>query len=256
MLSLADIPKRKLFRLKLRVIAIAVGVIAALVMSILVQEEYYYWAFVPVAFIILASLAEFVIADILTEKIYPARTEDLLEKLESRFREYHDRTRETISKTIGAMRACDKSRISGVFHLVVDLYPSISIGDKPERALVQVTNYSGDLGGKRWRFTLATKGLIGRCLRTGRAECVNFSTVEEYRERMVSEFGFLPDEVALHTQEARSYWAEPVFVRDQMVGVIFFFSTEIQVFPLAIEETLMKSSAREIAAFLEGSSII
>ncbi|MGH9428923.1 MAG: GAF domain-containing protein, partial [Terriglobia bacterium] len=149
---------------------------------------------------------------------------------------------------------CDNSQVSGALHLIVELYTSPD--DASEHALVQVTEYSGRLGGKRWRFTLSTKGVIGRCLRTQKPEWVNFGSLAEYEERMVTEFGFTPKEVQEHTQQARSYWAEPVVARGQMVGVMYLFSTELQVFPCAAEKSSLEGAAREIAAFLEGARLV
>lgn len=73
---------------------------------------------------------------------------------------------------------------------------------------------------------------------------------------MVKEFGFSPDEVAKHTREARSYWAEPVYSQNRLVGVIYLFSTDVQVFPLAVDRTALQSSANEIAAYLKGAGIV
>jgi hypothetical protein len=254
MLIFSDLPKRKRFRLKLRVLFLVVGIIAAFITSILFEEKHYYWAILPGSFILLASLAEFVLADILTESLYPANTQTLLQKLESNLQGAHDKIRDSIARAIGSLRACDVTKVSGTFHLKVELYSSA--GDESESALVQVTDYSGRLGGKRWRFTIATKGLIGRCLRTERPEGVNFGSQMEYEERMVKEFGFSPTEVAQHTQQARSYWAQPVHSRGRLVGIIFLFSTDVQVFPLAADRIRLEGTANEIAAYLEGAGIV
>jgi hypothetical protein len=253
-MRISDPPRRKRFRLWLRVVLLAVGILAAFASSILVQEREYQLAAIPICLVLLASLAEFVLADILTESLYPARTAAILEKLEANLLTYHDRIRKSIDGAIQSLRACDTTRVSGTLHLKVELYSSS--GDESELALVQVTEYSGRLGGKRWRFTSASKGLIGRCLRTGEPEWVNFATEAEYEDRMVREFGYPPAEIAKHTKEARSYWAQPVYSNRQMIGVIFLFSTEAQVFPLAVNPEALQSKADEIAAYLEGAGII
>ncbi len=250
----SDMPTRKKFRLRLRAVFLVTGVSAAFISSVLLQEKEYSWAILPASFVLLASFAEFVLADILTESRYPARTVRILDKLEANVRRFHGRIRDSIGKAIQSLRACDKTKVSGTLHLKVELYPPS--GDESEPALVQVTDYSGSLGGRPWRFTGASKGLIGRCLRTERAEWVNFATEAEYEERMTREFGFLPAEVAKHTRDARSYWAQPVFSKGRLVGVIFLFSTEVQVFPLAVDPAVLESTANEIAAYLEGADMI
>jgi hypothetical protein len=253
MLQLAEMSRRKKFRLKLRVGSILVGVVAAYVASLLLERGEFAWSVAPASLVLLASLLEFVAADILTESKYPARTQALLDKLEENLQQYDERIRQSIADAIASLKACDNKRVSGTFHLVVERY---SADDEPEDALLQVTVYSGPLGGKRWRFTSAGKGVIGRCLRSARPECVNFASLEEYQERMVSEFGFSSKEVAQHTKEARSYWAQPVMVAGRLVGVIYLFSTEPQVFPRAANSTVLQSLAREIGLFLVGARVV
>jgi hypothetical protein len=249
-----ELSARKKFRLKLRAAFILVGVIAAYVTSLLMEQHLFCWSIVPAIFVLLATMGEFVAGDILTESRYPARTMALLAKLEGNLQEYHDRIRESIDRAIGSLKACDSARVSGAFHLVVELYSTD--GDESEQALLQVTTYSGPLGGKRWRFTSAGKGVIGRCLRSARSEYVNFASLAEYEERMVSEFGFSRKEIVNHTKEARSYWAEPVHVEERLVGVIYLFSTEPQIFPRAADAAALQGTAREIGAFLIGARVV
>jgi hypothetical protein len=254
LLQLKELSDRKRFRLGLRAAFISVGVVAAYLTSLLLERGSYHWSVVPAVLVLLASIAEFVIADILTESIYPARTQALLDRLEANLQEYQERIRQSVDRSIGSLKACDTARVSGTFHLVVELYSVDSPGS--EEALVQVTAYSGPLGGRRWRFTPASKGVIGRCLRSARPECVNFASLDEYRERMVSEFGFSRMELAKHTKEARSYWAEPVELGGRLVGVIYLFSTEPQVFPRAADPTILQGIAREIGLYLVGAGVV
>jgi GAF domain-containing protein len=249
-----NLSARKRFRLRLRALFIIVGVVAGYVTSLLLELHYDLWSAVSALFVLIAALGEFVAADILTESRYPARTQALLEKLEENLQEYHERIRESIDRAIRTLNACDSSRVSGTFHLVVDLFTAD--GDESEEALLQIAAYAGPQGGKRWRFTSAGKGVIGRCLRSGRSEYVNFASLDEYEERMVREFGFSRKEVAEHTKEARSYWAEPVQHRGRFVGVIYLFSTEPQVFPLAAETAIMQGLGREIGLFLVGAGVV
>jgi len=251
---LVDVPPRKRFRLGLRAFLILAGIAGALAASILVEENHYVWALLATLLVSVAALAEFVLADVVTERLYPASTATILEKLESNLRTYHDRIVESIGKAIDSLASCDKTKVSGTVHLKVDLYSQS--GGELEPGLVQITEYSGALGGNRWRFTSASKGLVGRCLRTQRRERVNFATESEYTERMVREFGFLPVEVEKHTKEARSYLAEPIFVKHRLIGVMFLFSTETEVFPEAAETVRIEGAAAEVAAYLEGAGIV
>lgn len=254
LLQFNEIPKRKRFRLGWRAFAIVVAVFAGFLTSICIEEKEYGNATWTAAVLLVATLLEFVVADILTDHRYPSRTQNTLDRLERDLRAYHDRIRKVIADAILNFRGCDTKLVSGTFHLVLDQF--LSSGDGVEEALVQVTDYSGQLGGQRWRFLSATKGLIGRCLRSGQSEWVNFRSEEDYADRMVREFGFTRAEVEKHTKEARSYWAEPVFAEKKMIGVIFLFSTELQVFPHAVVPDQLRAQAREISAFLEGAKIV
>lgn len=248
------VPKRRRLRLGLRALFLILGLIGAYATSVLVQEKCYWWGGLTTGLVILTAIAEFVLADILTDRIYPVRTQAVLERLENDLRGYHDRIRGAIERCIQSLAACNHTAVSGTFHLKVDLYSPYN--DEAEQALVQVVDYSGNLGGRKWRFNPMTKGLIGRCARTQQPECVNFATEDEYCQRMVTEFGFTQDEVRKHTKEARSYWAQPVFDAHTFVGVIFLFSTEQQVFPRAASDVSLNAAANEISAYLEGARIV
>jgi GAF domain-containing protein len=254
MVRLRDIPSRKWFRLRCRGYAFIVAAFAGFFASVLIEEKQYPTAAVFAVFVLLAAVAEFVLADILTEEIYPAKTQTLLGRLQDNLRLYHDHIRASIGRAIEDLAGCDKAKISGTFHLVVELYRVT--GDGTDEALVQVTDYSGRLGGERWRFNSATKGIIGRCLRTGESEWVNFASEDDYTDRMIREFGYTKNEMLTHTRAARSYWAEPVYARNKLIGVMFLFSTEIQVFPYSVQSHHMRAHAREISSYLEGAEIV
>jgi GAF domain-containing protein len=73
---------------------------------------------------------------------------------------------------------------------------------------------------------------------------------------MVEEFGFSPEEVDRHTKTARSYLAFPIRDRGDMVGVMYFFSTEPQVFPVAANEDRLRDAAESISALLRAAEIL
>ena len=112
------------------------------------------------------------------------------------------------------------------------------------------------MGGKRWRFTSTTKGIIGRCYRLGIGVYVNFIGEDEYNQRMVSEFGFTKDEVAKHTKEARSYYAYPILMNNDVIGILYLFSTEPQVFPRTISQEKIQNAANQIIELLEVANIL
>jgi hypothetical protein len=85
---------------------------------------------------------------------------------------------------------------------------------------------------------------------------VNFPTQEEYTRRMVEEFGFTQAEAASHTTAARSYLAVPVFNSHNLIGVMYFFSTETQVFPRAVDVDVVERHAESVASLLRASEII
>lgn len=254
MMIAPNLPRRKRFRLLLRVLFLALGSIAAFIASILLEEKAYAYAVVPASFVLVAAFLEFVLADVLAERLYPARTARLLETLEANLRGIHDELLGSIARAIESLSECDKNMVSGTFHLLVELFSPTGEGSVP--ALVQVTDYRGRFGGRRWRFTEVSKGLIGRCSRTGEPDHVNFSDIADYDNRMVFEFGYTKDEISEHTREARSYLAQPVFSGDDLVGVLYMFSTEKNVFPKAAKITRLETAANEIAAFLRGAQIV
>ena len=253
MLRFDEISQRRKFRLWVRAICLSLGLLGAFVAS-LWQDDHIGWSVVALSGVIVLGLIEFIVADILTDNLYPASTQRLLDDLEKNLGPCHEHIKESLTIAIKSLRACDVDRVSGAFHLVVDLYEHDGI--KSKKALLQVTDYSGPLGGKRWRFTSSGKGIVGRCLRSMSSEFVNFASKEEYDYRMVREFGFFKDELASHSRSARSYWAEPVKHRDELIGVIYLFSTEPQVFPLAVDRGALQAASAAIVAYLRGANVL
>lgn len=250
----SSIPRRRRFRIFIRGISLIGGVLAAFVASILFEEKLYWWATLPTLIVLFAAIVEFVVGDILTERKFPARTEAILERYGEKLRDVHDELLSQLRLAIQSLRGCDANKVNGTVHLVVELFSAL--GDASEDAFVQITSYSGELGGRRWRFSHISKGIIGRCFRTRLAEWVNFATEEEYNERMVREFGYTGEEIKRHTKEARSYWAEPLQSKGEFVGVMFLFSTEPQVFPRAADRGRLEGAGANIVGVLRAAAII
>jgi len=251
---LKKIPRRKRFRTVGRAICLVFAFIFAYWAAILMGKGRYLFAFFPSLVVFIASFAEFVLMDVLTEKCYPARTEKILEGLEERLPRIERKLSEELDSVKSLLKACDINKVSITLHLKVSIYSSAD--DHSEDAFVQIMDYRGGFGGGRWRVVPATKGVIGRCLRTRKTEFVNFTTDEEYDTLMVEEFGFTREEANQHTKRARSYWAQPVFSRNELVAVIYMFSTEPQVFPKALEISHLDQNLRHLADLLEVARVI
>jgi hypothetical protein len=138
-------------------------------------------------------------------------------------------------------------------HLHVEVFGES--GTKP--SLLQITDYTRPrLGGSPWRFTEAESGVIGRCLRTGQMEHVNFRDRSEYQRRMVEEFGYSHERANRHTTSARSYLAYPVFEGNQLIAVLYFFSTEPQVFPNAADPKSLAETGEVILHHLKVAGVL
>jgi hypothetical protein len=248
------VPRRRRFRILLRLVFLIVGIVAGFFIAVLMEEKYYVWAGIVAIAVFFASVGEFILADVITERRYPVQTEKILVSLERRIPAIEKELAEELSCIKNTLRGCDVREVSATLHLKVSVYSPID--ERPEDAFVQVLNYQGGFGGSRWRITPCTKGVIGRCLRTCQPEFVNFSTVDEYNERMVKEFGFTPKEAKERTMSARSYWAHPVLMQNDLIAVIYLFSTEPQVFPQAADITSLNQSARHVSNLLHAAGVI
>jgi hypothetical protein len=249
------------FRLAVRIFAIFAGTIIAFAVAILLQIELFFWSVLPFLGLLGAAILEFLVSEPAAKQEYPYETEQILAMLE---RQLGQRAVEGISDKLGriiqSFRVCDHSRISGTVHVIVPLAPTPE--QRARSGLLQLTNYVGRHGGRKGRITTLEQGIIGRCARTGETEYVNFADNEEYRRRMVEEFGFSKAEAESHTTIARSYMAQPLVLSDSAddthptVGVLYFFSTEPQMFPRAAEESNLASNAEDVVQALKIAAIV
>ncbi len=223
--------------------------------AVLTQEGAYVWAALPGVLLLILSIAEFVVADLLVDARFPKETSEFLERLRSRLSKTstHDEIVGALERCVRHFQGCDLSRISATLQFRIETYDADDTGRAP--GLVQLSDYTRQ-GGRRWRVVQPTKGIVGRCLRTESEVWVNFSTEQEYRRRMVEEFGFTHEETDQHTTTARSYLAYPVRSKGTVVAIMFFFSTEPQVFPLATDEDELNDTADEIAGLLRAAEIL
>ena len=241
----------RLFRLRFRLYSVFFGLLSGFWAGVFIQENLYQLAFWAALGTIVSTVVELIVADLWTQSRFPASTRTLLGRLQINYDRVNEHVPIYVQELINSLRGCDTKKISGTVHLRV---PLNTLSGEREEALVQLTGYAGaGYGGKAWRFTPASKGVIGRCLRTGCQETVNFASEDEYQKRMVAEFGFSRGEAGTHTKTARSYLAEPIVATDGFVGVLYLFSTEENVFPRAADMTRLEGAAQRIAAFLEGA---
>jgi hypothetical protein len=110
------------------------------------------------------------------------------------------------------------------------------------KELQQTCDYIFTGGGKGRRFS-QVKGIIGKCYREKEIEIVNFSSAEDFRERMMKDFGYTEDEIKKRTPDRRSYYCYPFFDERKMnvIGLAYFDSSQYNVFtndPGNIVETI------------------
>jgi GAF domain len=184
--------------------------------------------------VILTAVVEFVLADVLADRSFPFDTERKLALMEKRIgAKVIEEISDLLSKTIGEFRGCNNSMVSATVHIVAEL--TSTADQRIRKGLLQLTDYVGPDGGQKGRVTLITQGVIGRCARSGQIETVGFADEKEYLDEMVRYFGFSTEEAERHTKTGRSYLAVPLLRNREIVGVLYFFTSEPQVFPRAAD---------------------
>lgn len=254
---LRGMSRRKRYRVFARLGTILAAAVAAYAFSLLIQERSYLWALVPAVVLAIASLAEFVVTDLLLDKRFPPESAALLERLQQKLTttSIHDEIVSALNSCVSGFRGCDPSKISSTLHLCIDVISDT--GSEAVPSLVQVARYTRpSLGGPRWRILSPAVGLVGRCLRLDELVWVNFRDRSEYDHRMVAEFGFAPEDVQQHTTSARSYLAAPLHDGGRLVGVLYFFSTEPQVFPVAADRGQLARAGQEVLRLLRVAEIL
>ena len=220
------------YRKAMRISSVVLGLIAAFFVSLLLESAENWFAALVLLLVIFFALLEFVFADSLADNSFPFETERKLELMEE---ELGSGAIKIISSKlesfIGELTGCDDKKVSSTVHILTEVNSSDS--KSLRMGLLQLTDYVGLSGGRKGRITNIRQGVIGRCARTGEMEVVDFASREEYLKSMVKEFGFTKAETDMHTSSARSYLAYPIKRSEKMIGVIYFFSTEPQVFPLS-----------------------
>lgn len=238
------------FRLLLRGVALVGGLLLAFVINILMELHLFLYALPCLVMGVGIAALEFMVADVWAERTFPFETERKLALMEERLgATIIANISNRLVQTIAELEACDQTRVSATVHIVGEL-PSASSFQIPS-GLIQLTDYVGSDGGKKGRITHINQGVIGRCARTKQLETVDFANEAEYSELMVREFGFTAAEAEKHTKRGRSYLAYPLLKDNKLVGVLYFFSTEPQVFPLAARNLQLTDVAREIVNDLE-----
>lgn len=243
------------FRLTLRLIALPIGLICGFIANVYFETNQFWFAGLFYLGIVIATVIEFVLADLLADWSFPFDTERKLQLMERRLgQDTLASIAEKLREVISEFGACDRARISATVHVVAELS---STSDKRVRlGLLQLTDYVGPEGGKKGRLTLITQGIIGRCARTGKVEAIDFADEVEYDHSMVCDFGFTEEETKTHSRTARSYLAVPLKSEGVTVGVIYFFTSEPQVFPGAVDLAELNKAAKDIVRYLRNVSIV
>lgn len=242
-------------RLQFRMGAIVAASVFAFWLAVRLEEQDYGGAVLPGLLLLGAALVEFVLAEVFVDRRFPSHTKRLLIRLDRALskRQTGESMRAALDRCIGSFRGCRRESISATVHLQVEVFGES--GTEPR--LLQITGYTTPrLGGEPWRFTDVAIGVIGRCLRTGRVEYVNFRDPAEYQRRMVEEFGFSRKQANQRTTNARSYLAYPVREDQHVIAVLYFFSTEPQVFPSVADMDRVDQTGQEILAYLRVAEVL
>ncbi|KAB2879060.1 hypothetical protein F9K33_10795 [bacterium] len=233
-------------------------------MSVLLEERLYYYAMIPGGCALIFTLFEFVFGEMIVEKSYPSETRKIMDAVDKMPEEVSNGLLNCLKTVIEDLRGCDKTLVLATIHLKVNV--TISKEDRIQVfGLLQIFPYF-QIGmlhqefvsskEKSGRILHGYKGIIGRCMRTENIESVNFATVDEYNFRMVNEFGFSKDEIEKHTFSARSYFAAPFKSNSEVIGIIYLFTKEPQVFPKAVDKAKFISTANHIVDILQVGKII
>jgi hypothetical protein len=245
---------RRSLRLALRLGALLVGLAAAYYADVLVHEKKYVCGLIPYGLVVVAALLEFVFADVVTNKRFPVETERKLQRMEQKLGAKAIATiQQRVVEIISKFAACDTTRICATVHVLIELAETAD--HRSRQGLLQLTDYVGPAQGSKGRIILIDQGVIGRCARTHSMETVDFASAEEYAESMVRDFGFTKHEASKHRKDARSYLAFPLLKSEseteRFLGTLYFFTSEPQVFPRAVDETRLKDLSTEIVGYLE-----
>lgn len=252
---LIGIRTHRSFRLTIRAIALLVGLYAAFHLSMLLAKKEFEIVWYVFLVVIVTAFVEFIFADILADRSFPFDTERKLALMEKRLgAQAIEAITQRIKDLIAEFRGCDTALISATVHVFAEL--TATADQRIREGLLQLTDYVGPDGGKKGRINLINQGVIGRCARTGKMETVDFADEDEYREAMVREFGFTIQEAERHTKTGRSYLAFPLRFNDKVVGVLYFFTSEPQVFPPAADVARLEEVAREIVNYMNFARLV
>lgn len=101
------------------------------------------------------------------------------------------------------------------------------------RAFFQASNYVPDGEGLGRRFS-TKRGIISRAYSQRESFVDNFADQAEYERRMVSDYGYTPEEAAKHKVDRRSYFCFPVLDHEgnNVLAVFYFDSPHVDTFPV------------------------
>jgi hypothetical protein len=120
--------------------------------------------------------------------------------------------------------------IRSTYHIPIEI-------DGEER-LYQAIDYRPTGGGKGRDFS-PNEGIIGNSYQNFQTLTENFQDSEEYRTKMVEEYGYDEDEMGIRTTDRRSYFCRPVIEEQdegRVIGLVYIDSDECGTFPEDIEQ--------------------
>lgn len=98
--------------------------------------------------------------------------------------------------------------------------------------MLQAFNYLPDGGGSGRKFD-AKKGIIGKAFTHKKPVVENFLNDEEYRQKMVSQYGYTAEELMERKADRKSYFCYPLIDEyHKVIGLIYLDSSRFNTFRL------------------------
>lgn len=254
-MSWLGIRNHRSLRFGLRLVALIGGIVAAFVASALMELGLFWWSTFALTPVLATAFLDFLIVEVLAVRAFPYATEQKLIRMEKRLgADAIHKISNRLQQAIDKFPACDQARVSATIHVIVEIAALSDL--QIHEGLLQLTDYVGPDGGQKGRITPINQGVIGRCARTQVLEHVDFADAAEYSNRMVKEFGFTSSQAERHTKTGRSYLAYPIKSEDKFIGVLYFFTTEPQVFPAVANTADLEEVTREVVNYMTLADLV
>jgi len=141
-----------------------------------------------------------------------------------------------------------RNQMDLLLHLLADRYPglrcTLHVPTVLGRYLKQTFDYIqiGRTYGQGRKFPIS-KGIIGKSYSQKGPHVENFRSDEEYRQRMVNEYGYTPEEMEKRTTDRKSYLCYPILSDhgDKVLGLLYFDSNVSNTFTINADDLLIKT---------------